>query len=89
MVGSCSVSIPASIYFITIISASRCPHHHDHHYFPILKKVLLRWGLLVCPLPSLPSFHGHRETSLLAPPVLCKRAIRWGPARITQVSKWL
>lgn len=73
-----SVNIPANIH-IAIVTITP----------PLLRKLLPGWGQLVYLLSPLPSFHWGASDSLLVPPVLCKRTIRWGPTIITQVSKWL
>lgn len=55
---------------------------------PLLQKLLPSWGLLVYLWLSA-ILHWGAEESLLAPLVLCNRAIRWGPTIIAHVSKWL
>lgn len=80
MLGSCSVTIAANIHVTGSTITS-----------PLSKKLLPSGGQLVYPLypcASLSPTRGAQE-SLLAPPVLCKRAIRWGPAFMAQVSKGL
>lgn len=90
MLGSCLVNIPTSIHITVIIITG-------HIYVATImvtssssKKLLSHqscWFIL-CP-QYLPATEKGTEVRLLAPSALCKRAIRWGPAIITQVSKWL
>lgn len=78
MLGSCSVPTAANTHMtVTTITS------------PLLK--LLPSGgqrFTLYPSATLSLTRGAQE-NLLAPLVLCKRAIRWGPAIITQVSEWL